>query len=115
MRRLLMVDIEKIQAEIVQRLLPLNPQKIILFGSYADGTADEDSDIDLYVVTSDDRMPANWHEKNDIYLTVSRMIRDLRRRVPFDLIVHTGQMHEKFLRLNSTFSREINSRGVRLL
>jgi len=33
-----MVDIETIKSEIVERLKPLNPNKIILFGSYAYGT-----------------------------------------------------------------------------
>ncbi|MEO5333197.1 MAG: nucleotidyltransferase domain-containing protein [Magnetococcus sp. YQC-5] len=32
-----------------------NPLKIILFGSYATGTANEDSDLDLMVITSEDR------------------------------------------------------------
>jgi len=33
-----MVDIKKLKEEIVKRLKPLNPNKIILFGSYAYGT-----------------------------------------------------------------------------
>ena len=45
-----MVDIEKIKHEIVERLKPLDPDKIILFGSYAYGTPNEDSDIDLFLV-----------------------------------------------------------------
>jgi uncharacterized protein len=83
LRRLLMVDIEKIQAEIVQRLLPLNPQKIILFGSYADGTADEDSDIDLLLVINLD------DEQRTSYEVDARMqLRDLNRKynVGFDIL-----------------------------
>lgn len=45
-----MVDIEKIKPEIIERLKPLNPDKIILFGSYAYGTPNEDSDIDLFLL-----------------------------------------------------------------
>ncbi len=45
-----MIDIEKLKFEIVERLKPLNPDKIILFGSYAYGTPKEDSDIDLFVI-----------------------------------------------------------------
>ena len=33
-----MVDIEKLKDEIVERLKPLDPDKVILFGSYAYGT-----------------------------------------------------------------------------
>ncbi len=47
-----MVDIDTIKDEIVERLKPLGPDKIILFGSHANGTADEDSDIDLFLVNN---------------------------------------------------------------
>jgi predicted nucleotidyltransferase len=40
-----MIDIEKIKPEIIQRLMPLKPDKIILFGSYAYGTPNDESDI----------------------------------------------------------------------
>ncbi len=40
-----MVDIEKLKSEIVEWLKPLNPEKIILFGSYAYGTPTEERDV----------------------------------------------------------------------
>jgi predicted nucleotidyltransferase len=45
-----MIDIEVIKDEIVERLKPLEPDKIILFGSYAYGNPTEESDIDLFLV-----------------------------------------------------------------
>ncbi|MDQ1298686.1 MAG: uncharacterized protein QG558_1225 [Campylobacterota bacterium] len=51
-----MIDIEVVKDEIVERLKSLNPDKIILFGSYAYGKPTEDSDIDLFLVKdTDDR------------------------------------------------------------
>lgn len=47
-----MVDIENLKKEIVKRLEPLEPDRIILFGSYAYGTPKEDSDIDLFLVNN---------------------------------------------------------------
>src|SRR5512137_1988959 len=42
---------EKIIAQMERRIVvEFNPQKIILFGSYARGTAGPDSDVDLMVV-----------------------------------------------------------------
>lgn len=38
---------------IVERLISLNPVKIILFGSYAYGQPTEDSDLDICVVKED--------------------------------------------------------------
>ena len=52
--------------QIVEKLKTLNPQKIILFGSYATGTADEQSDIDLLVVTNDNFVPKNHRQQSDI-------------------------------------------------
>ena len=45
-----MIDIERLKKEIVEKLKPLNPDKIILFGSYAYGKPNEDSDIDLFLL-----------------------------------------------------------------
>jgi len=44
------IDIEKIKKEITKKLKPLNPYKVILFGSYAYGTPTKDSDLDICVI-----------------------------------------------------------------
>ncbi|MDH4201445.1 MAG: nucleotidyltransferase domain-containing protein [Phycisphaerae bacterium] len=49
-----MIDIQALQKEIVERLKPLEPKKIILFGSYACGNPTEESDIDLFLVKDSD-------------------------------------------------------------
>ena len=49
-----MVEAEQI-AQIVRRIVrQLDPEKIILFGSYARGDARDDSDVDLLVVAETD-------------------------------------------------------------
>jgi len=48
-----MIDIEELKPLIVERLKPLNPNKIILFGSYAYDTPNDDSDIDLFLLKDD--------------------------------------------------------------
>ncbi len=100
-----MIDIEELKPLIIERLKPLNPDKIILFGRYAYGNPTEESDIDLYIVTNDDFIPQTWREKSEIYLKYSQKLRDLQKEIPIDLIVHTKQMHKKFQELNSSFYR----------
>ena len=39
-----------IKKQIVEKLMPLKPEKIILFGSYAYGEPNSDSDLDICVV-----------------------------------------------------------------
>jgi predicted nucleotidyltransferase len=48
-----MVDIEKLKPLIIEKLKPLQPDKIILFGSFAYGTPHEESDIDLFILKDD--------------------------------------------------------------
>lgn len=43
---------------IVQKLLPLKPEKIILFGSYAKGTPSRESDVDILVIQRTKERPA---------------------------------------------------------
>ena len=45
-----MIDIEQLKKEIIELLKPLEPDKIILFGSYAYGKPTGDSDVDLFIV-----------------------------------------------------------------
>lgn len=105
------IDIEKLKEEIVERLKPLNPYKIILFGSYAHGNPDEDSDIDLYIVTNDDFVPKNYDEKMKTKLKVSKALDSIRDNYPLDLVVHTKKMNQRFLMMDSSFSREVLENG----
>ena len=92
--------------DIVKKLKTINPEKIIIFGSYANGTPEEESDVDLYIVTHDDFIPQNWREKSKIYLRFSQKLRDLQKKIPIDLIVHTKGMYKKFAELNGSFYRD---------
>ena len=79
-----MVDIEKITPEIIERLKPLDPDKIILFGSYAYGTPNDDSDIDLFLLKNIDKKQAR-----NFKIDARRNIQDLvsKYKIGFDFIV----------------------------
>ncbi len=48
--------IRKIISEVVEKIKrDYQPEKIILFGSYAYGTPTEDSDIDLFIIKDTDK------------------------------------------------------------
>ncbi|NLH43564.1 MAG: nucleotidyltransferase domain-containing protein [Planctomycetes bacterium] len=106
---------DRLERQIKDALAPLSPEAVILFGSYAWGQPTEDSDIDLYVVTQDDFLPATWREKRDVVRAVSNRILDLRTQYAIDLLVHTRPMHRKFVETDSSFARQIMQEGVRLL
>jgi predicted nucleotidyltransferase len=88
-----------------------DPEKIILFGSYAYGKPSENSDLDILVVTRDNIIPSNFSEKSQIYLKISKAISDIKKDFPVDLIVHTKPMHLEFIKKNSVFARELLEKG----
>jgi predicted nucleotidyltransferase len=77
------------------------PQKIVLFGSYAYGTPHAESDVDLLVV-----MPASNEISKSVRVT-------LAFDPPFalDLIVRTPQHLERGLREGDWFLREVIEKG----
>jgi len=106
---------QELKNAIVARLLPLKPQKIVLFGSYAYGEPNKNSDIDLYVVTADEFIPRNWREKSAIFLKTIKALDDIQKEIPIDLIAHTKPMYEKFVELDGMLSRKILREGISLL
>ena len=65
----------------------INPLKVILFGSFADGTYTEDSDYDFYIVVNDGR---NISETS---YQAYKSIRDVMIR-PVDIVVGTNTRFE---------------------
>jgi predicted nucleotidyltransferase len=95
---------EETMAEIVGRIVAaLQPEKIILFGSYVHGAPSGDSDVDLLVVMETDARPA------DRYLAVSRLLRP--RPFPLDILVRTPGEIVQALGKGDFFIREIVTRG----
>ena len=45
-----MAEYDKYLPEILESLKSIKPLKIILIGSYADGTVDKESDLDLVII-----------------------------------------------------------------
>ena len=56
--------IQSIEVAIVEKLKPLKPLKIILFGSYANGTPNDDSDIDICIIKKE--VKSKSKEKKEI-------------------------------------------------
>lgn len=101
-----MVDIEKLKPEIIEKLKPLNPDKIILFGSYAYGTPNEDSDIDLFLFKNLKKEATRSYKLN-----LRRQVRELaiKYKIGFDFIVAS----EEFVRSREDYfyKKEILEKG----
>ncbi len=97
---------EKVLNEIDRCLVAeYQPEKIILFGSYAYGEPHDDSDLDVPIIkkTSErpfDRVPA-----------VIRLTSDVYRHITFAPLVFTPQELEHRLRTGDQFVAEIVEKG----
>lgn len=78
-----MIGNDKISEIINKIVLGYNPDKIILFGSYAAGNPNDDSDLDLFVIKESD-LPRPQRT-----VQVRKML--YGSMVPIDLIVYTPQ------------------------
>jgi len=76
-------DIEQMVVRLREQL---SPRRIVLFGSYANGSADDDSDVDLLVVADTELAPAKRSA------LVARLFRDLP--VDVDAIVKTPDEYQ---------------------
>lgn len=92
-------------AEIVSRLqAALSPQAIYFFGSYADGTPEPHSDIDLLVVV--DKSPLSPYQRDAL---AYRALRGLG--VPKDVLVYTRAEFEERSALPVSFERTVKTKG----
>jgi len=92
--------------EVVERIVAgYSPQRIILFGSYARGEADDESDLDLLIVKETEERPL------DRWMAVKRLLRGRRQRVPVSPLVYTPRELEERLALRDFFLQEVLSEG----
>src|ERR1035437_9869459 len=81
--------------EIIKRVVDnYHPDKIILFGSYAYGKPNKDSDVDLLIVKDDDLPKIERNRK------VRRYLKGLM--VPVDVIVKTNKEFNDFKNIIGT-------------
>ena len=94
----------KIKNEIVSRLKQIQPLKIYLFGSYATGTANKDSDIDLLLLK--DSILSRPKE-----MVEARMLLGGLNKA-FDVLVATSEEFEFYRHEAGSVYREISERGT---
>ena len=80
-----------------------HPQKIILFGSYAYGTATVDSDVDLLVMMDTKEKPLH---------AAARIAAAVDHPFPLDIIVFTPSNWEASLKRKGIFATEVMAKGI---
>ena len=93
------MTVEKIKKEY-------QPEKIILFGSYAYGEPSPDSDLDLFIIKQTDK------ERRERFVEVKRLVYDPKRKVAVSPLVYTPKEVKDMLSLGDDFVNEILEKGV---
>ena len=90
----------------IEELKPLNPDKIMLFGSYAYGTPNEDSDIDLFLFIDIDKQKTRNYKVN-----LRNSVKDLtsKYKIGFDFIVASEDFVKK--REDYFYKKDILEKG----
>jgi predicted nucleotidyltransferase len=105
-------DINGYLSLIVERLKKIEPYKIILFGSCADGEIHIDTDIDLIVVLNEKGIIRSYKEKVRNRMKVGKKLLDIERQIPIDTLVYTLDEWELFLNQKSSFSKVVTDKGI---
>ncbi|GBU28648.1 nucleotidyltransferase [Treponema sp. R8-4-B8] len=93
-------------AQIIAKTVPV--ESIYLFGSYAYGTPNKDSDLDIYVVFKDE-LPMRELEA----ITAISMAIDPVRKMPMDILgLKQNRFHDR--KLYATLERKIVREGIKL-
>jgi len=102
------MDTENLLSEITDVLTQYGIEKIILFGSYANGIPDKYSDIDLLVIKN---IPENETRDFRIKLKKALWIRLGKLSYSFDIVVDNEQRIQKRIEMGDLFYKEIYSKG----
>ena len=97
------MDLKGIEKEIVFRLKQLNPERIVLFGSYGYGNPNENSDLDICVISNS---PIPKSEKK-------RKIRHLLNgiSIPKDILTPSVEEYEFYRKEIGSVYKEIDEKG----
>jgi predicted nucleotidyltransferase len=96
-------SIQSIEAAIVDKLKPLKPLKIILFGSYAYGIPNADSDLDICVIKKE--VKSKSKEKREIRERLKELL------IPKDILVSSLEEYEFYkIQFGSVFM-DIEQKG----
>lgn len=94
-------------SEITKKIAKnINPEKIYLFGSYANGKPSEDSDLDIAVILDNEKTNL------DNIRNIRYLLKDVNN--PMDIIVYKGTEFYNKIENRYTFETNILNEGILL-
>jgi len=96
---------------LIEAIKPSDPYKIILFGSYAGGTATENSDIDMVVILDNDDVARTYDERLKKRLYINKLVRNINYNVALDILVYSKEEYRIVKNCGNYFIHEIEKTG----
>jgi len=95
---------EEVIQEVKEKIIShFQPEKIILFGSYAYGTPRKGSDLDLLIVKESDS------PKHKRAILIRRLFRGYM--IPMDILVYTPEELKKYKDIKGSFTHKVLRKG----
>jgi predicted nucleotidyltransferase len=97
---------EDIIAKMLQKIkTAYEPEKVILFGSYAYGKPTKDSDVDLLIIKNTKK------SQIDRRVQVRKLVKEENRILPFSPLVYTPKELKHRLEIGDDFVQEVLQKG----
>jgi len=105
------MDIKAVLDNLVLSIRASDPYKIILFGSYATGNANENSDLDLMVILDNHHVSKTYEERLDKKIFIRNLVLDINRKIPLDILVYSKEEFNRIKQYGNYLIDEIEKTG----
>ncbi|MDR1030116.1 MAG: nucleotidyltransferase domain-containing protein [Treponema sp.] len=105
------MDIDIILEKLIVSLKASDPYKIILFGSYANGTPDKNSDIDIMVILNNDHISKTYEERLNKKIFIRSLLCEINRKIPLDILVYSKEELKLIKKHGNYFIDEVEKTG----
>ena len=97
--------------QLIEALKQSDPFRIILFGSCARKTSNNDSDIDMVVILDNYDIAKTYNERLTKKLYINRLVRNINYKVPLDIMVYSKAEYKIVKDYGNNFIDEIERTG----
>lgn len=97
---------EEIKAVVNKFVDTLHPNKVYLFGSFARGTENEESDYDFYII-----MDKNFPVSNNTTANAYMSLKGIKRR-PVDIIINNENKFQERAEIINTLEHTVKQEGI---
>jgi predicted nucleotidyltransferase len=98
-------------SQLLEVLKQADPYRIILFGSYAKGNVDENSDIDMLVILDNNDVAKTYEERLKKKLYINRLVRNINYKIALDILVYSKEEYKIVKNYGNYFIDEIENTG----